>query len=143
MTGVQTCALPIWVAPYFAWKGILDRLVAAILLIPGLPMMAALVLLVRLTSRGPGVYSQKRVGKDGTVYTMYKLRSMRVDAESRTGPVWSPTGSDSRVTRVGYWLRKLHLDELPQLFNVLRGEMSLMGPRPERPEFVQIGRAHV
>ncbi|MFM2095710.1 MAG: hypothetical protein RIS70_2834, partial [Planctomycetota bacterium] len=126
------------IAPYFAWKGILDRLVAVMLLIPGLPMMAALVLLVRLTSRGPGIYSQRRVGKDGAVYTMYKLRSMRVDAESRTGPVWSPTGSDSRVTRVGYWLRKLHLDELPQLFNVLRGEMSLMGPRPERPEFVRV-----
>src|SRR5437868_12064000 len=69
---------------------------------------------------------------------MYKLRSMRIDAEAGTGPVWSCHGSDPRVTGIGYWLRKLHLDELPQLFSVLRGDMSLIGPRPERPEFVRV-----
>jgi lipopolysaccharide/colanic/teichoic acid biosynthesis glycosyltransferase len=123
---------------YFAWKGLLDRLAAAFLLIPGLPMIGILVVLIRLTSRGPGVYRQVRTGRDGQIYTMYKLRSMRCDAELKTGPVWTTIGSDSRITPLGYWLRKLHLDELPQLFNVLKGEMSLIGPRPERPEFVEV-----
>jgi len=124
-------------APYFAWKGVIDRAAAAILLIPGLPIIALLMLLVRLTSRGPGIYRQVRVGKDGEGYVMYKLRTMRHDAEARTGPVWTQP-KDSRITRVGKMLRKLHLDELPQLFNVLKGEMSLIGPRPERPEFVPL-----
>jgi lipopolysaccharide/colanic/teichoic acid biosynthesis glycosyltransferase len=123
---------------YFAWKGFLDRLVALVLLVPGLPMIGVLVLLVRLTSKGPGVYKQTRVGRHGRIFTMYKLRSMRIDAEAATGPVWAGVGSDPRVTRLGYWLRKLHLDELPQLFNVLSGDMSLVGPRPERPEFVRV-----
>jgi hypothetical protein len=69
---------------------------------------------------------------------MYKLRSMRLDAESKSGPTWSASGADPRVTWLGYWLRRLHLDELPQLLNVVRGEMALVGPRPERPEFVKI-----
>ena len=129
---------PVPLRPYFHWKGMFDRVAAAALLIPGLPMIAVLVLLIRLTSKGPGIYRQKRVGADLRTYTMYKLRSMRSDAESKTGPVWSAVGKDSRVTVLGHWLRKLHLDELPQLFNVLRGEMSLIGPRPERPEFVQV-----
>jgi lipopolysaccharide/colanic/teichoic acid biosynthesis glycosyltransferase len=120
------------------WKQLLDRTLAALLLVPGLPLIGLLVLLVRLTSRGPGVYSQRRVGKGGLLFTMYKLRSMRIDAEAATGPVWAGAGQDARVTRLGYWLRRLHLDELPQLFNVLRGEMSLVGPRPERPEFVAV-----
>jgi lipopolysaccharide/colanic/teichoic acid biosynthesis glycosyltransferase len=120
------------------WKTILDRAVALLLLIPGLPLIGLLVLLVRLTSRGPGLYRQVRVGKGSRQFLMYKLRSMRIDAEERTGPVWSAAGTDSRVTPLGYWLRRLHLDELPQLFNVLKGEMSLVGPRPERPEFVAV-----
>lgn len=123
---------------YLRWKGVLDRVAAIILMIPGLPLIAVLVILIRLTSRGPGIYRQDRVGKNGKAFTMYKLRSMRSDAESQTGPVWSAAGSDSRVTRLGYWLRKLHLDEVPQLINVLRGEMSVIGPRPERPEFVKV-----
>lgn len=122
---------------YFTWKTFLDRIAAALLLIPGLPLIGFLVVLIRLTSRGPGIYSQERVGKGGRIYTMYKLRSMRSDAETATGPVWSIPGCDPRVTPLGYWLRKLHLDELPQLFNVLKGEMSLIGPRPERPWFVK------
>lgn len=123
---------------YLRWKHLLDRTAALALMIPGLPLIGILVILIRLTSRGPGIYRQERVGKDGKGFTMYKLRSMRSDAEAKTGPVWSAAGSDSRVTRLGYWLRKLHLDELPQLINVLRGEMSLIGPRPERPEFVKV-----
>jgi lipopolysaccharide/colanic/teichoic acid biosynthesis glycosyltransferase len=129
---------PALVAAYFSWKGLLDRAAAAMLLVPGLPLIGVLIALVRLTSKGPGIYRQQRVGRDGRVFTMYKLRSMRIDAEAATGPAWAPPGTDPRVTRVGYWLRKLHLDELPQLVNVLRGEMSLIGPRPERPEFVEV-----
>ncbi|HUE69825.1 MAG TPA: sugar transferase [Pirellulaceae bacterium] len=125
------------VSNYFRWKGILDRGIAVMLLLPGLPLMGILIALLRLTSKGPGVYRQARVGRGGVHYVMFKLRSMRIDAEYATGAVWARQG-DSRVTPLGYWLRKLHLDELPQLFNVLRGEMSLIGPRPERPEFVRL-----
>ncbi len=132
-TGKQRRELP----PYFRLKSALDRIMAMILLVPFLPLIGLLVLLVRATSKGPGVFSQVRVGKHGHNYTMYKLRSMRCDAEVQTGPAWTQA-NDPRVTRLGWWLRKLHLDELPQLFNVIRGEMSLVGPRPERPEFVKV-----
>jgi len=125
------------ISSYFGWKGIVDRITAVLLLLPGLPLMGLLCLLVRLTSRGPAIYRQVRVGKGGKTYTMYKMRTMTCDAEVGTGPVWTKQ-NDPRITTLGYWLRKLHLDELPQLFNVLRGEMSLMGPRPERPEFVGV-----
>jgi lipopolysaccharide/colanic/teichoic acid biosynthesis glycosyltransferase len=124
-------------ARYFRWKGPFDRAAAAALLVPGLPLIALLVALVRLTSKGPGIYRQARVGKDGRRFMMYKIRTMRHDAEAGTGAVWTQT-QDPRVTAVGKVFRKLHLDELPQLFNVLRGEMSLVGPRPERPEFVRV-----
>jgi lipopolysaccharide/colanic/teichoic acid biosynthesis glycosyltransferase len=100
-----------------------------------LPVVALAALLVKLTSRGPAFYSQTRVGQDGRLFKIYKLRSMVHNCESLTGPRWSLPG-DPRVTLVGRALRVSHLDELPQLLNVLRGEMSLIGPRPERPEFV-------
>lgn len=99
------------------------------------PFMALAALAVYVESGAPVLYRQTRVGRYGKTFTMYKFRSMRVDAEARSGPVWSQLG-DARVTRVGRWLRRLSVDELPQLFNVLRGEMSIVGPRPERPEFV-------
>jgi len=124
-------------SPYFRWKAVLDRTAAAVLLIPALPIIGLLVILVRLTSRGPGIYRQVRVGKNGRHFSMYKIRTMTVDAEQQTGAVWS-VADDRRVTWMGRILRKLHLDEFPQLFNVLRGEMSLVGPRPERPEFVEV-----
>jgi lipopolysaccharide/colanic/teichoic acid biosynthesis glycosyltransferase len=124
-------------ASYFRWKGPLDRCLAAVLLAPGLPVIAFLVILVRLTSRGPGIYSQARVGKRGRKFMMYKVRTMRHDAEAASGPTWTQAG-DPRITRVGKVLRRLHLDELPQLLNVIKGEMSLAGPRPERPEFVRV-----
>jgi lipopolysaccharide/colanic/teichoic acid biosynthesis glycosyltransferase len=124
-------------APYFRWKGIIDRVMAVALLIPGLPLIALLVALVRLSSKGPGIYRQARVGKDGRRFMMFKIRTMQQDAEAVTGPVWTQP-QDPRITTVGKFLRKLHLDELPQLFNVLKGEMSLVGPRPERPEFVRV-----
>jgi sugar transferase (PEP-CTERM system associated) len=101
-----------------------------------LPVMLIAALAVRLTSRGPVLYRQIRVGKNGVPFTLYKLRSMQADAEEKTGAVWA-LRDDPRVTRVGRWLRSLRIDEIPQLWNVLRGEMSLVGPRPERPEFVK------
>ena len=123
--------------PYFRWKSVPDRLLAALLLIPALPIIGILIVAVRLTSRGPGIYQQVRAGLNGQPFTMLKIRSMTCNAEERTGAVWTRK-NDPRVTRVGKVLRKLHLDEFPQLFNVLRGEMSLVGPRPERPEFVEV-----
>lgn len=117
------------------------------------PVMVLVALAVWLEDGGPILYCQERVGRsfgpdagdrgpderDGRrhrTFVLYKFRSMRTDAESRTGAVWSDE-RDPRVTRVGRWIRSLHLDELPQLWNVLRGDMNLVGPRPERPEFVQ------
>jgi lipopolysaccharide/colanic/teichoic acid biosynthesis glycosyltransferase len=115
---LETAVPRVEVAPYFQWKGILDRVLAILLLIPGLPLIGLLLVLIRLTSRGPGIYRQVRAGRNGKRFTMYKLRSMRCDAEARTGPVWAQPG-DARVTSLGRILRKLHLDDLPQLFNVL------------------------
>ena len=100
------------------------------------PLMILVALLIKLTSRGPVLYRQERVGLNGLRFRLYKFRSMRTDAEAETGAVWA-TRNDPRVTFLGRWLRKLHLDELPQFFNVLKGEMLLVGPRPERPEFIQ------
>jgi lipopolysaccharide/colanic/teichoic acid biosynthesis glycosyltransferase len=120
---------------YFRVKETLDRLAAAILLIPGIPLIGLLILLVRLTSRGPGIYRQARLGKDAKVFHILKIRTMHLDAEKKTGPVWA-TANDPRITRLGRFFRKLHLDELPQLINVMKNEMSLIGPRPERPEIV-------
>ncbi|MCA9134069.1 MAG: sugar transferase [Planctomycetales bacterium] len=125
---------------YPAWKTYVDRLVALLLLLPSLPLIALLLLLVRSTSPGPGLFRQTRVGKHGRTFTLYKIRTMRIDAETAgTGPQWARQG-DPRATPLGRWLRAGHLDELPQLFNVLKGEMSLVGPRPERPEFVDVLR---
>lgn len=118
-------------------KAIADRILAALLLLPCLPVILLLVALVRLTSRGPGIYRQIRMGQNGRLFKIYKIRTMRHNAEARSGPVWTQD-SDPRITWIGRIIRRLHLDEFPQLFNVLKGEMSLVGPRPERPEFVHV-----
>ena len=97
--------------------------------------MAIVAVAVKLTSPGPVLYSQQRVGQNGRVFTIRKFRSMCVDAETATGAVWA-TANDPRLTPIGRFLRSTRLDELPQLWNVLRDDMSLVGPRPERPEFV-------
>jgi sugar transferase (PEP-CTERM system associated) len=102
-----------------------------------LPVMGMAAALVRLTSTGPILFRQTRVGVNGKAFTLYKFRSMYADAEAKTGAVWA-TRDDPRVTPVGRWLRKLRIDELPQLWNVLRGDMAIVGPRPERPEFVRV-----
>jgi lipopolysaccharide/colanic/teichoic acid biosynthesis glycosyltransferase len=112
-----------------------DLGISLALLLPALPVIAAAWVLVRLTSAGPGFYSQVRVGLNGRHYRIYKIRSMTHNCEAASGAKWC-TKNDARVTPVGRILRKLHIDELPQLVNVLKGDMSLVGPRPERPEFV-------
>jgi lipopolysaccharide/colanic/teichoic acid biosynthesis glycosyltransferase len=112
-----------------------DIAVSATLLILAVPLIGVLAVLIKLTSRGPAFYTQKRVGKNGRSFTIYKLRTMINNCESLTGPRWSIPG-DPRVTGIGQLLRITHLDELPQLLNVLFGHMSLIGPRPERPEFL-------
>ena len=145
-----------------ASKRALDIGISSLMLLAAAPLMLAIALLIRLDSEGPILYSQLRTGLNrrtgsrrrahragaserrraphhGKPFKILKFRSMRVDAEAK-GAVWCKEG-DPRVTRLGYWLRKTHLDELPQLFNILRGDMSLVGPRPERPEF--ISRLHL
>jgi lipopolysaccharide/colanic/teichoic acid biosynthesis glycosyltransferase len=126
---------------YASIKPWLDRLLALALLWVSSPIILASILLVRLTSRGNWIYTQKRLGLAGRVFTIYKIRTMYEDSERDNVATWSTPG-DPRVTPVGRFLRWCHVDELPQLFNVLKGEMSLVGPRPERPEFLpQLERA--
>ncbi|MEO5924508.1 MAG: sugar transferase [Bryobacteraceae bacterium] len=102
-----------------------------------LPIMLLVGVAVKVTSTGPVLFRQTRVGKNKRLFVLYKFRSMRVDAEAKTGAVWA-TKNDPRITPIGGILRKLRLDELPQFINVIRGDMSLVGPRPERPEFVEM-----
>jgi Undecaprenyl-phosphate glucose phosphotransferase len=127
---------------YAAAKRVTDLLVAAVALLMLAPLLLAIGLLVKLTSRGPMLYAQERMGLDGRTFRMLKFRSMRVDAEEKTGAVWAKQGDD-RTTLLGSILRKTSLDELPQLWNVLCGEMSLVGPRPERPVFVHQFRKQI
>jgi exopolysaccharide biosynthesis polyprenyl glycosylphosphotransferase len=118
-----------------ALKRALDVTCAALGLLLAAPLVGLVALAVRLSSPGPIFYHQDRVGQRGRVFTVHKFRSMRDDAEAATGAVWA-SADDPRVTAVGRFLRRSRLDELPQLWNVLRGDMSMVGPRPERPEFV-------
>jgi lipopolysaccharide/colanic/teichoic acid biosynthesis glycosyltransferase len=113
----------------------MESCAALVLLILAGPVILVAALLIKFTSRGPVFYTQRRLGQYGRPYTIYKLRSMRRDCEKQSGPRWSTEG-DTRITPVGRFLRKAHIDELPQLWNVICGHMSLVGPRPERPEFV-------
>jgi sugar transferase (PEP-CTERM system associated) len=117
-------------------KRVISLLVSSILLILCSPVILLVMALIKLSSRGPIFYGQERVGQDGHVFTLWKFRSMSEDAEKGTGPVWA-SEHDPRVTPVGRILRRTRLDELPQLINVFRGDMSLVGPRPERPHFVK------
>jgi lipopolysaccharide/colanic/teichoic acid biosynthesis glycosyltransferase len=112
-----------------------EWLFALTLLIVSGPVILVCALAVKLTSRGPAFYSQTRLGWRGRTFRIHKLRTMKHNCEKSTGATWA-TRDDPRITRIGRFLRKSHLDELPQLLNVLRGEMSIVGPRPERPEFL-------
>jgi len=123
-------------------QGIANVLTAGAGMIVASPLMLLTAVLVRFSSPGPVLYRQVRVGMDGHPFTLYKFRSMRADAEASTGAVWAAK-DDPRVTPVGRILRKIRFDELPQLFNVLKGEMSIVGPRPERPEFVEALSAQI
>ena len=121
---------------YAAVKSYLDLMGAILILIPALPVIGVCWLLVRILSPGPGFYSQTRLGMNGRPYKIVKIRSMHHNVEKNTGGAkWSLAG-DTRVFGFGKFLRATHLDELPQLFNVIRGQMSLVGPRPERPEII-------
>ena len=120
---------------YLSIKRLLDLVLATLMLLLTAPFILISMLLVRLTSRGPMIYAQKRLGQEGRTFTIYKIRTMYHNCEVLTGPRWA-SARDPRVTPVGRFLRATHLDELPQLWNVLRGDMSLVGPRPERPEFI-------
>jgi sugar transferase (PEP-CTERM system associated) len=117
-------------------KRVCDTAAALALFALAAPLLGIVGLLVRLTSPGPSLFRQERVGEGGRPFLLYKFRTMRIDAEAESGPVWA-TDNDPRITPLGRLLRTLRLDELPQLVNVIRGEMSLVGPRPERPHFVE------
>ncbi|MDA9101196.1 sugar transferase [Omnitrophica bacterium] len=123
-----------------SWRKVVKRSLDIFLSVFGLigfaPVMLVVAVAIKLSSKGPAVLKQTRVGLKGRCFSMYKFRSMRQDAEVQSGPVWAKE-NDPRVTLIGKFLRKSHLDELPQLINVLKGEMSFVGPRPERPYFVQ------
>jgi len=118
------------------FKRIFDILLSLFVLIFFFPLWVLVFILIKVESPGPAFYKQKRIGKDGKEFDLYKFRSMVDDAEKYTGPVWA-TKSDLRITRVGSIIRKFGIDEIPQLFNILKGDMSIIGPRPERPFFVE------
>jgi len=124
----------------YVWNRLLKRALDITGSIAGLIITAPLYIIIapiiKFSSQGSVVYSQARCGEDGKAFTLYKFRTMRMDAEQKTGPVWAEE-DDPRCTSIGRWLRRFNLDELPQLVNVLKGEMSMVGPRPERPHFVE------
>ena len=119
-----------------AAKRVFDLVMSSILVVCTAPLLAVLAILIKLDSEGPVFYFQERVGRGGRIYRLHKLRTMRKDAETHSGPVWA-SHRDPRVTRMGAFLRKTRLDEIPQVFAVFGGDMSFVGPRPERPFFVQ------
>ncbi len=132
--------------PLYGWNMILKRTfdiaVASALIVLTSPLMLVIAILVKMGSKGPVFYVQERMGLDGATFSMLKFRSMRIGAEAETGPVWARKDDDRR-TPIGRFLRRTSLDELPQLFNVLKGDMSLVGPRPERPVFIHEFRKRI
>ncbi len=128
--------------PFGLVKELVDRLLAVIGLVVLLPLLFLVGVAIKMSSRGSVFFRQSRVGKDGVLFNIIKFRTMVQDAESSTGPIWA-MANDPRVTRLGRFLRNSHIDEIPQLINVLRGEMSIVGPRPERPVFVEKFRLEI
>lgn len=122
-------------------KELVDRILACLLLVLLAPLLVICAVIVRTCSRGPALFKQIRLGRGGRTFCLYKFRTMRVNAEKKTGAVWAKKG-DPRIVPACRWMRRSHIDELPQLLNVLKGEMSLVGPRPERPEIVQELQKH-
>jgi exopolysaccharide biosynthesis polyprenyl glycosylphosphotransferase len=127
---------------YLASKRALDIVLSVLLLLMAAPLMVLIAIVVKLETPGPAIFSQERVGLLGKRFIVYKFRSMRQDAERKTGPTWAKE-NDDRITRVGAFLRKSRFDELPQVWNVLRGDMSFIGPRPERPYFVDLLKSKI
>jgi len=122
---------------YFsAAKEVVDVLLGAVAFVIWLPIMLVCVVIIKVASKGPILLSQVRVGRDGEPFRMYKFRTMYADAEADSGPVWA-SHRDPRVVPACRWMRISHMDELPQIINVIKGEMSLVGPRPERPEILR------
>jgi exopolysaccharide biosynthesis polyprenyl glycosylphosphotransferase len=140
VSGAEADVAAISTARAWRWDRVAKRAVDFVATLVGLTLLAPLFLVVSaiilITTGRPIFYRQERVGQGGRPFQMFKFRSMRTDAETQTGPIWAST-ADGRCTKIGAWLRRTNIDELPQLFNVLRGDMSLVGPRPERPVFVE------
>ena len=134
-SGVAGVAVRVALSEERFTKRALDVLLGSVALILSLPLLAVCAVIIKLSSRGPVLLRQQRVGKGGSRFTLYKLRTMRAEAESGSRAVWAGD-QDPRVVRTCRWMRRSHVDELPQLINVLRGEMSLVGPRPERAEIL-------
>jgi exopolysaccharide biosynthesis polyprenyl glycosylphosphotransferase len=132
---VEVMAPPIYGANEVI-KRLIDILVSSVTLLLLLPLTLLTMVMIKIESRGPVLFKQNRVGKDGRIFSLYKFRSMTKDAEKYTGPVMAKS-DDRRITKLGRILRRTRLDEIPQLINVLKGDMSLVGPRPERPFFVE------
>lgn len=133
-------------SPLYGWNLLLKRIVdvcgATLALVVASPMALVVAVLIKATSPGPVFYRQKRVGLDGKPFDIIKIRTMRIDAEEKTGPIWAKA-HDPRRTAIGAFLRRTSLDEWPQFWNVLKGEMSIVGPRPERPEFIEKFRTQI
>jgi sugar transferase (PEP-CTERM system associated) len=117
-------------------KRIVDTALSMIMLFITLPITLLIAFFIKLESRGPAIFKQERVGENGNIFQIYKFRTMNLNAEEKSGPTWA-LKNDPRITRIGQLLRKTRLDEIPQLINVLKGDMSFVGPRPERPYFVE------
>jgi exopolysaccharide biosynthesis polyprenyl glycosylphosphotransferase len=135
-SGVFTMCMAFLRRAYHIAKRIMDVFIAVIALIILSPLCILTAILIKLTSKGPVFYSQTRSGQHGEHFEIYKFRTMRTDAEKDSGPVWAKA-KDNRITPIGNFLRKSRIDEIPQFINVLKGEMSVIGPRPERPIFVE------
>ncbi len=127
---------------YHIAKRVLDILISCVAIILLSPLFLITAVLIKIGSRGPVIFTQTRVGQNGRLFKIYKFRTMHVNAEKNTGPVWARE-DDPRLIPCGKFLRKAHIDEIPQFFNVLHGEMSVIGPRPERPEFVEQFKAEI
>jgi exopolysaccharide biosynthesis polyprenyl glycosylphosphotransferase len=135
-SGILSMVIAFLRKTYNITKRVMDLTVAVLALLILSPLCLLVALLIKLTSKGPVFYSQVRSGKDGKFFDIYKFRTMKVDAEKESGPVWAKS-KDDRITPVGNFLRKSRIDEIPQFINVLQGDMSIIGPRPERPVFIE------
>ncbi len=134
-SGLFTMVLAFLRRAYNVTKRLMDIAISSVALILLSPLCVLVAILIKLTSKGPVIYSQTRCGRDGEDFEILKFRTMRTDAEKSTGPVWAKL-KDNRITPIGNILRKSRIDEIPQFINVLKGDMSVIGPRPERPVFV-------